>query len=64
MSSILRFLKKYRSAILVVLVLLLAARVFIPQLGSLVESIEVLKDANLFWVLIGILLFYSGIPLT
>lgn len=63
MSTILAFLKKYRSAILLVLVLTLTARVFIPQLDSLFESLHALKDANLFWILIGILLFYSGVPI-
>ncbi|MES2630524.1 MAG: lysylphosphatidylglycerol synthase transmembrane domain-containing protein [Patescibacteria group bacterium] len=63
MSSILAFLKKYRSAILLVLILFLTARVFIPQLGSLVESLEVLKEANLLWILLAILLYYSGVPI-
>lgn len=63
MSSIMAFLKKYRGIILLFLVLVLAARVFIPQLDSLFESLGLLKDANLAWILLGILLFYSGVPI-
>ncbi len=62
MSSIMAFLKKYKSTILLILILALTARVFIPQLGSLVESLQVLKDADLLWILLGIILFYSGVP--
>ncbi|MFZ1301153.1 MAG: lysylphosphatidylglycerol synthase transmembrane domain-containing protein [Candidatus Microsaccharimonas sp.] len=62
MSSILALLKKYRGTILLILILALTARVFLPQLGSLVESLQVLKEANLGWLLLGVLLFYSGIP--
>lgn len=63
MSSILLFLKKYRSTILLVLILAITAYIFIPQLGSLVESLQVLKDANLLWILLGIVLFYTGVPI-
>ncbi len=63
MSTILLFLKKYKSVILLLVILYLAARVFIPQIDSLIESIEVLKDADPTWVLLGILLFYSGVPI-
>ena len=63
MPSILSFFKKYRNSFFVVLVLALAARVFIPQLDSLIDSIEHIKEANILWLLLGVLLFYSGMPI-
>lgn len=63
MKALREFLHKYKSAILLILVLALTARVFIPQLGSLAESLQALHDASLGWLILGVILFYSGVPI-
>lgn len=54
-------MKKYRSIILFALLILLAARVLIPQLDSFVDSLHALQDADPAWIFLGILAYFSGI---
>lgn len=56
-------MKKYQSRILIVLLVLLSAKVLLPQLDSLRESIQALQSADLSWILLGILVFFSGVPI-
>ena len=60
--SLKTFWQRHKRVILLGLIVLLAARVFIPQLDTLVESLQTLWTADLGWVLVGILLYYTGIP--
>lgn len=63
MDTILEFTKKYKSYIFLALIVLLALKVFIPQLDQLVNSIAELKNADQAWVVAGLLVFFLGIPI-
>lgn len=56
------FWQRHKRVILLAIILILAVRVFIPQLDTFVESLQTLADANLAWVLLGIILYYTGVP--
>lgn len=62
MQSLQRFFKKYKSHIFIGLIVLLALRVFVPQLDQLQDSITALKEANLAWMMAGLIVFFIGIP--
>lgn len=55
-------LARHKQTILLVLIIVLAARVFIPQLDTLAESIKELASANLVWVALAAVLFLCGMP--
>ena len=55
-------LARHKQSILLVLIIVLAARVFIPQLDTLAESIKELANANLAWVTLAAVLFLCGMP--
>lgn len=63
MNTIWQFIKDKKSIIFLVIIVLLALRVFIPQLDNLKESIIALKDANLAWILAGTVVFFLGLPI-
>lgn len=56
-------MKKYQSRILIVLLILLCAKVLLPQLDSLRESIQALRGADFTWIFLGILVFFAGVPI-
>lgn len=56
-------MKKYQSRILIALLVLLSAKVLLPQLDSLRESIQALQNADFAWIFLGILVFFSGVPI-
>jgi len=55
-------LVRHKKVILLILILLLAARVFIPQMDVLAESIQTLSGADLQWVFLAIIFYFTGIP--
>jgi uncharacterized protein (TIRG00374 family) len=55
-------MKKYKSYIFTILILLLILRVIVPQFDSFVESLQALKTAELQWIFMGIIIYFSGIP--
>ena len=55
-------MRKYRNYIFLGLVLLLTLKVFIPQLDELKDSLAALKDANPAWIITGIIVYFTGIP--
>lgn len=55
---------KYKSYIFLVLLAVLCLKVFIPQIGELQDSLSALKTADLFWVVVGLLVFALSIPTT
>jgi glycosyltransferase 2 family protein len=57
-----KFIKGNKNYIFLTLLVLLAIKVFIPQLDDLKESLLALKDADMAWVLAGIAVYFSGIP--
>lgn len=63
MHKILKFFNKYKSYIFLGLIIILALKVFIPQLSELKESIIALKDANLEWVIFGVIIYWLGLPI-
>lgn len=63
MNKIVNFLKKYKSYIFLGLIVLLALKVFIPQIDQLKESIKTLQDANTAWVAAALVVFFSGLPI-
>lgn len=62
LSKILKLLKKYRSILFLIIIILLALKVFIPQLDQLKESLQVLAEAKPSWVMLGLVLYFLGIP--
>ncbi|MBX4201840.1 hypothetical protein KW803_03020 [Candidatus Saccharibacteria bacterium] len=56
------WLLKYKNHILIGLLVILTLRVIVPQLDDLYDSIKALKDANLYWILLGTIIFFLGIP--
>lgn len=62
MHKTIKLLNKFKSYILLILIILLALKVFVPQLGELKESIVALKSANKSWVLFGLIIYWLGLP--
>src|SRR4051812_1453834 len=58
-----KFLSRYKNYIFLALLALLTLRVFIPQLEGLHDSVVALQDANLYWILLGTIVFFLGIPI-
>lgn len=56
------FFARHKKTILVIIVVLLAARVFIPQLDVLADSIEALTTANPWLIILASILYFTGIP--
>ena len=54
-------LGKYKNWIFLILVVALALKVIIPQLDDLKDSLKALKDANLYWILLGTIVYFAGI---
>jgi undecaprenyl-diphosphatase len=63
MNKVKNFWAKYKSYIFLFLIILLALKVFLPELDSLKESIQALKDADLRWILFGQIIFFVGLPI-
>ena len=61
-SKVFAFLGRYKTYIFLGLVVLLAVRVILPQLDDLAESLKALKDADLGWILLGVLFYFGAIP--
>ena len=57
-----KFLSRHKRTILVIIVFILAARVFIPQLDALADSIKVIGQADIAWLLLGVVLYFTGVP--
>lgn len=62
MTKIWLWVKKHKPAIFLVLLILLALKVFVPQLDTLIESIQALKEADPLWVIVGVIVFFAGVP--
>src|SRR4051812_8918187 len=63
-TPLVRAVKKYKSYVFLALLVLLTLRVIIPQLDGLRESISALSGANLYWVLLGIVVFFLSVPVS
>jgi len=63
MNKIKLFWSKYKSYIFLALIVLLALKVFLPELDSLKQSISAVKDADLNWILFGQIVFFLGLPI-
>lgn len=63
MEKIKHFWARYKSYIFLALIVLLALKVFLPELSSLKESLQALRDAQLSWVLFGQIVFFLGLPI-
>lgn len=57
-------LSKYKNYIFLILLVLLSARVIIPQLDGLKDSLSALKTANLYWIILGIVVFFCSVPVS
>lgn len=53
--------KKYKNYILLIIILIAIGFVLIPQLDSLKESLLTLRSANTIWVLVALVVFFSGV---
>lgn len=62
-KKLVKFLNKYKSYILLLIVILLTMKVFLPQLDTLKEGILSLKQANKTWVIVGTIVYWSGLPI-
>lgn len=63
MKNIKKFLKDNQSIIFLVIIVLLALKVFVPQIEDLKESVAALKEADLTWMLAGTIVFFLGLPI-
>jgi uncharacterized protein (TIRG00374 family) len=59
-----KVIKKYKNYIFLLLLAFLTFRVIIPQLDGLRESIAALNSANLYWILLGVLVFFLNVPIS
>lgn len=57
------FIQKNYQYIFIAIIVLIALKVFIPQLSGLVDSFKELRGANLFWVATGLVVFFAGLPI-
>lgn len=57
-----QFFKRHKRTILIIIIALLAARVFIPQLDALADSLKIIGEANIWWLLLGVVLYFTGVP--
>lgn len=63
MSKFKKFWSRYKSYIFLALIVALALKVFLPELDSLKESIQAVKDAKMGWILFGQIVFFLGLPI-
>lgn len=63
MDKIKRFWARYKSYIFLGLIILLALKVFLPELSSLKESIQAIESAQLSWIIFGQIVFFLGLPI-
>jgi undecaprenyl-diphosphatase len=63
MDKMKHFWKHYKSYVFLVLIVLLALKVFLPQLDSLKESIQAIRNAQLDWIIFGQIVFFLGLPI-
>jgi undecaprenyl-diphosphatase len=62
-NNIKKFWSKYKSYVFLAIIVLLALKVFVPELDSLKESIKAVKDADLSWIIFGQIIFFVGLPI-
>jgi len=60
--SLRTFLTRHKKIILLILIVVLAVRVFVPQMDALVDSLKALADANPWWILLAAILYFTGVP--
>lgn len=58
-----KFLVSHKTHIFIILLAILTIRVIVPQLSDLRDSIAALSTANLYWIALGILVFFLSVPL-
>ncbi len=63
MNKIKLFWSKYKSYIFLAIIVLLALKVFLPEIDSLKQSITAVKDADLNWIIFGQIVFFLGLPI-
>lgn len=56
-------MRKYKNYIFIVLIALLTLKVFIPQLDDLQDSLAALKEANLYWMGLALVVYFSAVPI-
>lgn len=62
LHKIWHFILKYKAYLLLLLILILTIKVFIPQLHTLKDGLLSLQQADLLWVTIGVVAFWFGLP--
>jgi uncharacterized protein (TIRG00374 family) len=63
MGKIKQFWSKYKSYIFLLIIVILALTVFLPELDSLKQSLQAVKDADLSWLIFGQIVFFLGLPI-
>ncbi|MFO0881925.1 MAG: lysylphosphatidylglycerol synthase transmembrane domain-containing protein [Candidatus Saccharimonadales bacterium] len=63
MDKIKKFWAHYKSYIFLVIIILLALKVFVPELDSLKESVQAIRNAQLDWIIFGQIVFFLGLPI-
>lgn len=63
MNKLKHFWAAYKSYIFLAIIILLALKVFLPELDSLKESLQALRGADRGWVLFGQIIFFAGLPI-
>ncbi len=54
-------IKKHKNNIALLIIVVLGFFVLLPQLDSLKQSLSALKEANIVWVLVALMVFFSGV---
>lgn len=58
-----KWLASHKNYIFILLLAPLTLKVIIPQLGELKDSLATVSSANIYWILLGILVFFLSVPL-
>ncbi len=62
--SVRQFVARYKYHIFFVLILLLTLKVIIPQLGDLVDTLKSLDAANMKWLALGAIVYFTYMPVS
>jgi uncharacterized protein (TIRG00374 family) len=63
MNKLKAFWSKYKSYIFLLIIVILALTVFLPELDSLKQSFQAVKEADLTWLIFGQIIFFLGLPI-
>jgi uncharacterized protein (TIRG00374 family) len=57
-------IRQYKNYIFIFLLLFLTLRVIIPQFDDLIDSLKALDGANMYWILLSVIVFFLNVPVS